>query len=70
MAILDIRNNEAGQITAIQFDESNDFLIKQSKTTLCIKKSDGQIIPLATYADLDNFIKACEKAKELWYGSC
>ena len=67
MATLDIRASEQDEITEIQFDRSGDRIVFNSLgITLNVCKDPGDLLVL--YGELDNFIKACQKAKELWGG--
>lgn len=78
MSTLDIRTCSLEKLTEIQFDSSEDRIVKdQNGIRISGKRFDGIKvirtgsivefnIMMTTYKDLDNFIKACEKAKELW----
>jgi len=64
MATLDIRKERQGQITRIRFDESADRIVKADDTV--VFRSGSEESNLCAYDDLDIFIAACKKAKELW----
>ena len=64
MATLDIRNQKKENITEIMFDESEDRIFP-CDNGLSIRGLGIEKI-LCDYDDLDNFIAACKKAKELW----
>jgi hypothetical protein len=64
MATLDIRDREIKVITEIKFDSSLDRIIKDGDEVFeIIFKNDPNI----RFDDLDDFIAACQKAKELWH---
>ena len=69
MTTLDIRNYSKETITEIKFDSTLDMLVDNHNrgTVLAIKSCDGVLRDLCHYKDLDNFILACQKAKELWH---
>ena len=69
MTTLDIRNYSKETITEIRFDSTLDILVDNNNkgTVLAIKSRDGELRDLCNYNDLDNFILACQKAKELWH---
>lgn len=64
MSTLDIRDLKFGDVTGIRFDDSTDRLINDAGS-LGIDK-DGDTVTLCDYDELDDFIAACQKAKELW----
>jgi len=66
MAKLDIRDKQEEEITRIQFDGTMDRLAFSGSAIKMFKKSTNSDVYLCAYADLDNFIAACKKAKELW----
>jgi len=65
MATLDIRNHKDGEITEIKFDKSAD-VIEKSRGHLVFRAYGEDSAPICEYEDLDNFIAACKKTKELW----
>lgn len=66
MSTLDIRNQpKEKEITEIQFDDSSDRLI-QDDHALNFDQGGYKNVVICAYEDLDNFIAACKKAKELW----
>ncbi len=71
MATLDIRNRNAA--IEIRFDDSQDVLCLSGKMehpigsrVLRIKKGVNGSTALCNMKNIDNFIAACQKAKELW----
>jgi len=64
MATLDVRKDTAELVTRIVFDNSDGGLINR-KGQLSIKYSRDEYI-LCNMSDIDNFILAAQKAKELW----
>lgn len=64
MAILDIRKHQKEEITGIKFDESSDLVSFHCEYIYFVHDEDEDII-LCSIEDLDNFIAALYKAKEL-----
>jgi len=64
MTTLDIRKIPDGNISNIQYDASDNRLV--SSVYLMLKTNNANII-LCSFDELDNFILACQKAKELWH---
>lgn len=72
MATLDIRKQHT-VIDSIKFDDTIDVLCLSGKLenpignrALHIKKSGNETIALCNMKNIDDFIAACQKAKELW----
>jgi len=65
MATLDIREEQQEEITEIKFDNSAD-VIEKSRGHLVFRAYGEAGTSICEYDDLDNFIVACKKAKELW----
>lgn len=63
MSELDIRCAEAEEITTIKYREKNDLIIAND-TGVAVGLGTGLV---CTYSELDDFIAACRKAKELWH---
>lgn len=63
MATLDIRQLPPEPITEIQFDNSPDRITNFGKTII-LSGHNNRL--LCTFENLDNFIAALQKAKELW----
>ena len=53
-------------ITEIKFDGTMDGLVYGADSIKIFKKCSNSEVILCTYSDLDYFIKALKKAKELW----
>lgn len=66
MSTLDIRQCEHGEIKEIQFDDSLDRIHKHLAGLLCGSAEKTDAYFFCEWKDLDNFIAACQKAKELW----
>jgi len=70
MTTLDIRKKQDDEITGIRFDDSSDIIVHDYGDSIGIaivgKVSGYPERFLSSYDDLDNFIAACKKAKELW----
>jgi hypothetical protein len=64
MAILDIRDLQKEETTGIKFDESSDLVSFNKQSIHFVHDKDEDII-LCNIEDLDNFIAALYKAKEL-----
>lgn len=65
--ILDIRNEQKEEITGIKFDDSNDYISWHpgySGGGISFHYGRGKA-DLCAFTDLDNFVKALYKAKEL-----
>lgn len=63
--IIDIRDEKKEKITDIKFDDSTD-VIQIEDDALYVKKNVSTDCPcIVKWEDLDDFIKACYKAKEL-----
>ena len=62
--ILDIREDMPNKIQIV-FDTSGDAL-EECDNGLRLNKNNGELTPLCAFDDIDNFIKATEKARELW----
>lgn len=65
MSTLDIRSVNA-KPTEIKFDSSQDRIIEDDACLTFFNFETDETITLVTYDNLDDFIKACQKAKELW----
>ena len=63
MNVLDIRKNE-DKITHVAFDDSADYL-EISNNALFIKPNNEDRVFLCYWKDVDNFVLACKKAKEI-----
>ena len=64
--IIDIRKEQEEEITGIKFDESPDYVCYHADSGyLAIVEGPGDIRLLCSPEDLDNFIAALYKAKEL-----
>lgn len=63
MAILDIRKEQEEEITGIKFDDSDDVIGWEKDGIIFIQ--DGVTWILCLHKDVDNFITALHKAKEL-----
>jgi len=61
--IYDIRNEEDLKVTGIRYDDSGDYIAKINGFYI-IETSAGDV-RLCREADLDNFIKSLQKAKEI-----
>jgi len=67
MAILDIRKEKKEEITEIKFNDTLNRIIGGSHITLLTYKTgENRDIYLCRYDELDTFIAALKKAKELW----
>lgn len=64
MAVLDIRELPSDPVTSIIF-ASGSQIEQHSVQSLGIQDCDGDYISVS-YKDIDNLIKALQKAKELW----
>lgn len=65
MSTLDIRLVNA-KPTEIKFDCSQDRIIEDDACLTFFNFETDETIALVTYSSLNDFIKACQKAKKLW----
>jgi hypothetical protein len=70
MATLDIREQQEEEITEIRYDDSEDRLIKNMLNLAGISIV-GTVVGyperfIVEFSEVDNFIAAIKKAKELW----
>lgn len=69
MSTIDIRNNSISAPTTIRFGD-DDFGAAQLAYTgsegICIEDIDGDSTSVIDVTDIDNMIKALQKAKEVW----
>jgi len=63
--ILDIRDELEGEIDGVRFDESSDVIRWGELYVSIAHKDDDEVKTLCLWKDLDNFIAALLKAKEL-----
>lgn len=63
--IIDIREEVNEEVEGIRFDDSGDLIVRRGKA-VGIVGVEGEDCPICTIEDIDNFIKALKKAKELW----
>ena len=64
--IIDIRQEAQEEITGIKFDDSPDYITCNGIAGSVRLKQKGRNIILCNTVDIDNLIKALQKAKELW----
>lgn len=67
MALIDIRDGTANNITQIKF--ADDYALEGNDTTQVIsviRLSDGQTRPIALKTDIDHLILALQAAKRIW----
>jgi len=69
MATLDIKEDRDEAITDIKFDFTKDRVITDDdcETLIFYKASSDSNVTLCRFNDLDDFIAAAKKAKELWH---
>lgn len=66
MMIIDIRKDD--NLMQLKFDDSNNTIMQDINYVYFYSGEDlSDEVRLCRYEDLDNFIAACKKAKELWY---
>jgi hypothetical protein len=65
MATLDIRDKQAEETTSIQFDDSQNQLQEASADKILFVHPGGNRY-LCDMCNIDDFIAALKKAKELW----
>jgi len=66
MSTLDIRKNEDSDISAIQFDESDDRITGSQDGVRFSNAYSDEWNSLCSWEDLENLIAALQKARELW----
>lgn len=63
--ILDIREQKEEKITGIKFDSTGDTIVIDNNYLMFLGEESNRAIILCSFYQLDNFIAACKKAKEL-----
>lgn len=62
---IDIREIGKNETSSILYADSGDEVIPNSFNSCCIQDSEGDLV-IVRFDDVDNLIKALQKAKELW----
>ena len=64
--IIDIRDSVEEEVEGIAFDGSGDYIFVASGSFMLYSSLDSRETTLCDIGDVDNLIKALQKAKELW----